>query len=132
MNKEADKHIERLVDKMMKEVVLESPSKDFTNLIMTEVEQMDQVKFIAYKPLISKKLWLFILSSIMGMVIYILINNNLTTPKWFDFFEFESISKLMPNINFSSTILYASIILSVLFATQIIVLKNYFNKRLAL
>jgi len=132
MNKEADKHIERLVDKMMKEVVLESPSKDFTNLIMTEVEQMDQVKSIAYKPLISKKLWLFILSAIMGMVIYILINNNLTTPKWFDFFEFESIGKLMPNINFSSTILYASIILSVLFATQIIVLKNYFNKRLAL
>jgi len=60
--KESDKNIENLIDKMMAENTLESPSIDFTSKIMSQVLVAEKSKIKTYKPLISNQpgfLWAF-------------------------------------------------------------------------
>lgn len=58
--KESDKNIEQLIEKMMAEDKLQSPSFDFTSKIMAEVHVLEEKKLKAYKPLISKPVWISI------------------------------------------------------------------------
>ena len=131
MSKETDKHIEKFIDKTMKEIKLESPSIDFTNNIMNEVVQFNQVKVTTYQPLISKNLWVVIFLAIICMTTYIISTENLKQLNWLNTFNFK-LDHLLPNINFSNTAFYTLIVSASLIFIQLILLKNYFNKRLEL
>ncbi len=131
MSKQTDKHIEKLIDKAMKEITLESPSIDFTNNIMSEVTQLGQITATTYQPLISKKIWFVIFSIVIGIIAYVISIGNSKQLHWFDAINFSS-EGLLPNISFSNTAFYALIIVASLIVTQLILLKNYFNKRLEL
>ena len=69
--KESDKNIEQLIEKMMAEEKLQSPSIDFTSKIMAKVELLEEKKIKVYKPLISKSVWIFIGLAVAALVIYI-------------------------------------------------------------
>lgn len=129
MGTKENKKIEKLVEKAMNNIQLESPSVDFTTNLMTEIEQQ---KIFNYTPLISKKSWLIICTLIIGVSAYIAIYGNLTKSKWMGYLEFDLNLNLVPELGFSNTTLYASIIVSVLFFVQIIILKNYFNNRFSI
>lgn len=131
MSKETDKHIEKFIDKTMKEINLESPSIDFTNNIMNEVVQFNQVKVTTYQPLISKNLWVVIFLAVICMTTYILSTENLKQLNWLSTLHFK-LDRLLPNIIFSNTAFYVLIVSASLILTQLILLKNYFNKRLEL
>ena len=62
MQEQIDKNIERLTDKMLEEMPKVSPSIDFTNTVMSQVETLESKKVTAYKPLIPKNLWFVIRS----------------------------------------------------------------------
>jgi len=129
---EENKNIEKLIDKLMTDDDVISTSTNFTNTIMAQVEQLEKKKVFEHKPLISKKVWLLICTAIIGIFAYVAFYGNLTKSKWMDYFEFDLSLNLLPDMSFSNTTIYATVIVSVLFLVQIIVLKNYFNKRLSL
>ncbi|TPG44528.1 hypothetical protein [Flavobacterium pectinovorum] len=127
--KESDKNIENLIDKMMSENTLESPSIDFTSRIMSQVLKLEKSKVKAYKPLISKTTWVFIGITLVALTAYSVYSNN-------DISNFEiakiysdKASALFSGIHISKNILYALLIVPFMILVQIGILKNYFDKK---
>jgi hypothetical protein len=127
--KESDKNIENLIDKMMAEDTLESPSIDFTSKIMSQVLVAEKSKTKVYKPLISKTTWIFIGIVMAFLVIYnvyfVGTENNLEIGKSYT----DKISAIVSGIHISKTILYAILIVPFMILIQIGLLKNYFDKK---
>ncbi|WP_264535782.1 hypothetical protein [Flavobacterium sp. N1736] len=126
--KESDKNIENLIDKMMAENTLESPSIDFTSKIMSQVLVAEKSKIKAYKPLISKTTWIFIGISLIALTFYSLSSNNISNFEIVKIYS-DKASTLFSGIHFSKNILYGLLIVPVMFLIQIGVLKNYFDKK---
>ncbi|SNR24782.1 hypothetical protein [Flavobacterium sp. ov086] len=127
--KESDKNIEKLIDKMMSESTLESPSIDFTSKIMSQVLAAEERKIKAYKPLISKTTWIFIGITLTALTTYTIYSNN-------DISNFEiaktysdKASALFSGIHISKNILYALLVVPFMVLIQIGLLKNYFDKK---
>jgi len=127
--KESDKNIENLIDKMMAEDTLESPSIEFTSKIMSQVLVAEKSKTKVYKPLISKTTWIFIGIALTFLVIYnvyfVGTENNLEIGKSYT----DKISAIVSGIHISKTILYAILIVPFMILIQIGLLKNYFDKK---
>ena len=130
--KESDKNLENLIDKMMAEDKLQSPSFDFTSKIMSEVLVLEDKKLKAYKPLISKPIWISIGLAVAALVIYTSLFSVSETD-----FKIDQVGKLYSDrmstafsgIHLSKNILYAILIVSFMILIQIGVLKNYFDKK---
>lgn len=134
MSAKTDKHIEQLVDKMMKETTLETPSPGFTDTIMSHVEVIAKPSGVVYKPLISKKVWVMVSVGFMALVVYSFFGTQPESNGWFDTLNVDmtSVDKFfnaIPVVTFSKTTFYALIMLSVMIYIQIPVLKHYMNKR---
>lgn len=127
--KESDKNIENLIDKMMAENNLDSPSLDFTSKIMSQVLVAEKSKIKAYKPLISKSTWIFIGAALAALVVYVLLfsgtDNQLEIGKSYA----DKISTVFSGIHLSKNILYAILIVPFMILVQIGLLKNYFDKK---
>lgn len=127
--KESDKNIEHLIDKMMREDKLESPSIDFTSKIMSEVLVLEDKKLKAYKPLISKPVWFFIGAASVALVFYVFLfsgtETNLEAGKLYT----DKVADVFSGIHFSKNIMYALLIVPFMILIQIGVLKNYFDKK---
>ncbi|MFH6998001.1 hypothetical protein ACHRVZ_08710 [Flavobacterium sp. FlaQc-57] len=127
--KESDKNIENLIDRMMSENNLDSPSLDFTSKIMSQVLVAEKSKIKAYKPLISKSTWIFIGVALAALVVYVLLfsgtDNQLEIGKSYA----DKISTAFSGIHLSKNILYAILIVPFMILVQIGVLKNYFDKK---
>ncbi|KFF07314.1 hypothetical protein [Flavobacterium reichenbachii] len=127
--KESDKNIEQLIEKMMTEDKLQSPSFDFTSKIMTQVLIFEEKKLKTYKPLISKSVWIFIGAALTALVIYASLfsgtENNLEIGKIYT----DKIADAFSGIHFSKNIMYALLIVPFMILIQIGVLKSYFDKK---
>ena len=130
--KESDKNIEQLIEKMMAEEKLQSPSINFTSKIMANVQVLEEKKRIAYKPLISKPVWIAIGAAVALLVLYISLFSGSESN-----IEIDEIGKLYSNkvssafsgIHFSKNIFYAILIVPVMILVQVGLLKNYFDKK---
>ncbi|UPZ16878.1 hypothetical protein [Flavobacterium humidisoli] len=130
--RESDKNIEQLIDKMMAEEKLQSPSIDFTSKIMANVQILEEKKLKAYKPLISKPIWISIGLAIAALVIYVSLFSVSETD-----FKIDEVGKLYSDrmstafsgIHFSKNILYAILIVPIMILIQVGILKNYFDKK---
>jgi hypothetical protein len=127
--KENDKEIENLIEKMMRENSLESPSFDFTSKIMSQVLVVEKSKVKIYKPLISKPTWAFIGICLTTITAYSFYSNseisNFEIVKLYS----DKASALFSGIHFSKNIMYSLLIVPVMILIQIGVLKNYFDKK---
>jgi multisubunit Na+/H+ antiporter MnhB subunit len=126
--KESDKNIENLIDKMMAESNLESPSIDFTSRIMAQILAAEKSKIKAYKPLISKQTW----SLIIGGLIVLFICSFMTGGEYdmrINRFYTEKVSDLYSGKDISKNILYAILIVPLMVLIQIPLLKKYYNNR---
>ncbi|MFM2394013.1 MAG: hypothetical protein RLZZ546_1995, partial [Bacteroidota bacterium] len=82
MKANEDKHIEELIDKMMKsQITLDSPSLDFTSKVMQHIEIKKQSDAFVYKPLLSKQTILAISSLSLVTLIFYFFQNNTTSSK---------------------------------------------------
>ena len=130
--KESDKNIEQLIDKMMAEEKLQSPSFDFTSKIMAEVLVLEEKKLKAYKPLISKPIWISIGIALALLVIYVSLfsvsESNIEIEQVGKLYS-DRMSTAFSGIHFSKNILYAILILPVMILVQVGILKNYFDKK---
>jgi len=127
--KENDKNIENLIDKMMSENTLESPSVDFTSKIMSQILVSEKAKIKPYKPLISISTWIFIGIALALLIVYNVFfaetQNNLEIGKSYT----DKISAIVSGIHISKTLLYAILIVPFMILIQVGVLKNYFDKK---
>ncbi|MCI9845352.1 hypothetical protein [Flavobacterium pectinovorum] len=127
--KEEDKNIENLIEKMMAENTLQSPSADFTSNLMSQIFVVEKVKIKPYKPLISISTWIFIGILLALLVIYNVFfagaENNPEIGKSYS----DKISGIVSGIHISKTTLYAILIVPFMVLIQIGVLKNYFDKK---
>ena len=127
--KENDKEIENLIERMMAENTLESPSIDFTSKIMSQVLVAKKSKIKAYKPLISKSTWSFIGLSLIGLTTYsVYSGSNISNFEIVNLYS-DKASALFSGIHLSKNILYAILVVPFMILIQIGLLKNYFDKK---
>jgi len=126
--KESDKNIENLIDKIMAENTLESPSMDFTSKIMSQVVA-EKSKIKVYKPLISISTWILIGFGLIGLVVYASLFSGTEYNLVIDKSYTERFSAVFSGIHLSKNILYAALIVPFMILVQIGVLKNYFDKK---
>lgn len=128
-----DKNIENLVEKMMSDSSLETPSFDFTSRIMSQVLATDK-KPIYYKPVISKRGWFVIFAAIAGLITWFIFNGNSQngTGSGFDlsFINTDKVFKALNGFQFSGTTTNIVLLAMLMMFIQIILLKGYLNKRL--
>ncbi|MEP7093150.1 MAG: hypothetical protein ABI793_03765, partial [Flavobacterium sp.] len=125
--KESDKNIENLIEKMMAESTLQSPSIDFTSKIMSQVLVAEKSKIKAYKPLISKQIWIFIIGALMALTVYMIMTGNDYDLKISELY-YPKFSNLFSGFHVSRNSLYAILIVPFMILIQISILKNYYNK----
>ena len=135
MKANTDKHIEKFVDKMMKETTLDTPSVDFTAQIMSQVLKIKTSQTTVYKPLISKWVWYGIFISMLGLIAYLSFNSSAVSGGLLEKFNLGTFPKFnMPNLfsglHFSKTTIYACVLLTLMLFIQIPIIKHVMNKRL--
>lgn len=135
MQENLDKQIEKLVDKVMDKASLEKPSTHFTATVMSEVLAISKTNVTSYQPLISKRVWFMILIGIIALVVYIISMSKPETSGWLQsinlsFLSDNILSRTLSEISYSKTTIYAVLTLASMFCVQILLLKNYFDKRL--
>jgi hypothetical protein len=128
-----DKKIEAFIDKLMSADSLEQPSLDFTDNVMSKVEAIFNSTATVYKPLISKPVWILIITGFIALVGYIVFNEPSSSSGLLERFDLSNVSNPLENIsfNFSKTLMYAMVLMAVMFSVQIPILKHYFNNRMS-
>ena len=126
------KHIQDLTDKIMEESSLESPPFNFTANVMSQLQK--QTIRIAYKPLISKKVWALVAACILIVVVFT-FNNSVSESSWLDMISFTggfnySLEGLIPNLEIPKTYVYSLVFLALFILIQIPYIKYINNKRL--
>lgn len=139
MKEKATKNVEELVDKMMRSSRLETPSFNFTDVVMQHIVAASENKVTAYKPLISKTVWGFILAGFISIVIYAVFAAQTEPTGWLDAVNFSLLSNnkisqilsnfKLQNITISKTVVYAFGFFLVMFCAQIPILKHHLNQR---
>jgi hypothetical protein len=135
MKANTDKHIEKFVDKMMKETTLDTPSVDFTAQVMSQVLKIKTSQTTVYKPLISKWVWYGIFISMLGLIAYLSFNSSSVSGGLLEKFNLGTLPKFsMPNLfsglHFSKTTIYACVLLTLMLFIQIPIIKHVMNRRL--
>lgn len=135
MKESEDRPIEELIDKMMKHSSLETPSFDFTSVVMGKVEAIKTSASTTYVPLISKRAWFAILSVFIVFVVYEIYLGKPEALGWFnamnfDFLSANKVSEIFNGIHLSKTTSNSIMIFALMLLIQIPLLKYYFDKRI--
>ena len=136
MQEKENKNIEELVDKMMHSLSVASPSVDFTNSIMSQVEALESKKVTTYKPLIPGYLWFvggFLLVVITG---YLFLSTSTEESTWLPALDFSkltnnSLTQSLSSFSLPKTVMYVILSLGLMICIQVPVLKHYLDKRLS-
>ncbi|MEP0265514.1 hypothetical protein [Dokdonia sp.] len=134
-----EKIVDQLVSKAIQSVDVKAPSVDFTQTLMDKIqtEQATQT-VIVYEPLISRRMWSFLIAIIGGLIGYVSIQNiGLTTissalrdvstkiPTW----ELPSFN--VPNVDMSvattSPFVYGTLTLAGFLVIEILILKRKYK-----
>jgi len=135
MKENEDKNIKQFVERLMKETSLESPSYNFTSKVMTNVLAVNKSKATTYKPLISRKGWILIFAGIIAVLLYLLLSDSTQAANHSWLIDFSG-KNFIPALNSSNLFQFSRLTINVVVAAtvlvfiQIVLLKNYLNKRL--
>ena len=132
MKSKEDKNLENLVEKMMKDTSLETPSFNFTSKVMSDVFSIEKKKSFSYKPVISKRTWLIIFAAIGSLITWMIFNvsENKTSSNFdFRFVNVDKIFTIFSGFQFSSITTNIILLAMLMIFIQILFLKNYLNKR---
>ena len=136
MNEKIDKQIEKLVDRSMKTQSLESPSSNFTEMVMNQVLALEQSRATVYKPLISKPMWFAIFVVTLLVVAYIIFGLNNSESGLLNFIDLSiltdnKLSTALSGFKVSKAVMYSVLLFGVMLFIQVPILKRYFDSRLA-
>jgi hypothetical protein len=127
-----NKELEKLVDRMMSDATLQSPSFDFTSKVMSQVLSAKTSDATVYKPLISKWVFMAVFGIVCALSIYVSVYGESTTERWWSFIDYTKIFniRLLMGFSISKGAIYAIMVSMAMFCVQIAFLKNYFNKQI--
>jgi hypothetical protein len=109
---------------------VESPSFDFTNTVMSQIQALNS-SVTSYTPLISKWVWSLIVLGVMAVFGYVIFGNSTSKSTWFKDLNLEGMSfNMFPEYNPSQTATYAVLLFTLMLCIQIPLLKRHFDKRL--
>lgn len=135
MKESEDKHIEKLIDSVMKDVPLETPSFDFMANVMSQVAVTERTPAIAYKPLLSKSFWYILFAAVAAVIGYAFFTDIQTVPAYsLDFKELygAKLPRFSSGIKFSKVAMYAVLVMVLMLFVKISMLKNHYDKQLKL
>ncbi|WP_243472554.1 hypothetical protein [Winogradskyella sp. MH6] len=129
-----DKRIEELVDKLMANDSLEKAPVNFTNDVMSKIEALSETKTIIYKPLIPKYVWWLLGLGFVALIVNVILNKPSDSSSLSERYNLPEVSFDVFNnlsVDFSSTLMYATVLLAIMVAIQVPLLKQYFNQKLS-
>ncbi len=133
MNKQKDKQLDQLAKKIMKDTPLESPSINFTDMVMSRVEAVEVSSVTTYRPLIPKGGWVIIVSILCGLITYAALGYNMESLGWLNNINL----KVFPNLELSNPlsglvipkiVTYAVVLFGFMLSIQIFFLKRHLSK----
>lgn len=128
-----DKNIEALINKLIAADTLEQPTLDFTDKVMEKVAETS-TNATVYKPLISKYMWWSIAASFLALVGYVLFqkpSDNISIAERYSLPEVSLNPLEGLSFDFSSTLMYAIVLLAIMVSIQVTILKHYFNNKMS-
>lgn len=131
MKANEDKNIEKLINHLMKDTTLESPSFDFTSKVMSQVLATQKSDVTTYKPLISKQVFITLFIGLAALIAYVLLNGNSTSSNGIINLNYNLLTNFNPveTFRFSKITTYSVVLTTIMLFIQIPLLKNYFDKR---
>lgn len=132
MKNREDKNIEKLVENLIAETSVESPSVEFTAKVMSGIYAVERNKIFMYKPVISKRAWFIIFGIIAALFAFLIFNTQLTSAGSnfnLTFFNLDKFVKPFFGIEISSMTANVIVVATIMVFIQIFVLKTYLNKR---
>ncbi|GAB5564373.1 MAG: hypothetical protein Wins2KO_14360 [Winogradskyella sp.] len=130
-----DKRIEEIVEKLMSADSLEKAPEDFTFNVMSKIEALSTSSSTTeYTPLIPKYIWWILSAGFVALIAKIILGKSKTDTSVAERYNLPEVSfNFLENlsVDFSNTLLYASIFLAVMVCIQIPLLKQYFDNRLS-
>lgn len=134
MNKQSEKYLDRLSEKVIKNMPLEHPSFNFTDSVMSQINTLKSSSAIIYKPLISKVGWGIILVIVLGGILFGLFDPDIESLGWLNGVDFSGLPKfeisgLFSGITISKTVTYSILLFGLMLSIQILFLKRHLNKQ---
>ncbi len=131
MKANEDKQIEKLVDHIMKDTIVESPSIDFTSKVMSKILAPKTSNVTVYKPLIPRSVFIAFFGCIATFFIYLFINGEKQENSWLNHLKFSLFhnNELSSLFKVSNVMLYAVVSTTIMLLLQISFLKNHFDKQ---
>lgn len=123
MKTNEDKMLEKLLDTIMKDSKLETPSIDFTSRIMSKVLTTKTSEVYVYRPLISKSVFIIV----FGCFVVLLLSLESQTNNWITNLSSTLYSTSL--FSFSKTTIYSVVFSTLLLYIQIVFLKKHFDNQ---
>lgn len=135
MKESEDRHIDELIDKVMKHSTLETPDFNFASAVMAKVDTIKLSSHTTYEPLISKRGWFLIFCVFLLFVVYVIWFGKTESSGWvdamdFDFLRVNKFSEIFNGIQLSKTTSSSILMFALMLLIQIPLLKYYFDKRI--
>jgi hypothetical protein len=129
---------DQFIQERIKEVGLEKPSLNFTNIVISKIETLrEHSEVTVYKPLIPKNIWYSGAAIVIAIFAYLVYGNIDIEFNLLPEMNMQQIGQLnlldrLPNLNISNIYVYAFIGLAFFVGVQVYLLKNHFDKRYSL
>ena len=131
---EEDKKLDSFIRKSIKELGLEKPSLQFTDVVLSKIQGNTSVSpTFVYKPLFSKSTWLIILTVVATIFVYLILDQSEIKTTWFSIAKLNQLASFnlfgkMPSLPISNTFVYGFLIFSFFAIVQVFMIKQRFNK----
>lgn len=134
-----NKHIDELdafTKASVNQIQPEKTSKNFTNAVMQAILKNQSVTTIKYEPLISKKVWFFIIAAVLSLLFLPFeksgVKSSVVDKVDLSVFDQWKFATIFQGFDFSlpNSAGYALLFCAVMVLIQVVVLKNYFSGKL--
>jgi len=130
MKENENNELEKLADKAMKSLPLETPSFDFTSRVMAQVAMAPEKTIPAYKPLLPKTFWIVLITIIIGLFGYAYFTDGSEQQIFnidFDMAYANKLQNMANQLDSSKTTMYAAVALLLAMLVQIPLIRNRFQ-----
>jgi hypothetical protein len=125
--------LDSFTKKMVKDLPTEKPSNSFSKNVMNVINNLEVEKSTnVYEPLISKRTWFLIISSLIVSMILLLKTTPIKTPNFISKIDTSGISNpfsfdVSMSFTASNVTLYGFLFLAIMAVIQFGYIRNYYN-----
>lgn len=131
MKENENNELERLADKAMQGLPLETPSFDFTARVMAQTAAIPKKTEPVYVPLLPGYFWLLLAVALAGLLGYAYFAEGATTPVsegiGLKALYGSALDDMASTLQFSKTTMYAAVALLLSVLAQIPIVRSRFN-----